>query len=54
MRKFEAIGAVSSLDKRSRSRTKGHNESSFILNNITSLLSPSNLKQIEKTNLYTH
>jgi hypothetical protein len=52
MRKSHA-NEVSPLGRKSRSRTRGgNNESSFILNNITSLLSPTNLKQIEKNNLY--
>jgi hypothetical protein len=59
MKKFE-VGAQSECTplgiaggRKSRSRSRGINEShSFVLNNITSLLSPSNLKKIEKTNLY--
>jgi hypothetical protein len=59
MRKFEIGGVQSECTpvgiggRKSRSRSRGINEShSFVLNNITSLLSPSNLKKIEKQNLY--
>lgn len=40
---------------RSKSRSKhgnGFSDTSMVLNNITSLLSPDNLRKIEKTNLY--
>lgn len=54
LRRFESQTEVSPLATRSRSRSRGacNRENSFVLNNITSLLSPRNLKKIEKANLY--
>ena len=63
MRRNNAIGRSSYDDlqvsggglriSRSRSNKRNNNaENSYILNNITSLLSPSNMKKIEKRNLY--
>jgi len=36
-----------------RSKSRRHDSGSFVLNNITSLLSPSNMKKIERSNLYS-
>ena len=56
-RRFDQNGSdVSPICRRSRSRSKGAhrtmNDTSVMLNNVSSLLSPSNLKKIEKINLY--
>lgn len=60
MRRFNNYHSSPSRDQghrrsRSRSHSRGRSfkpESSSVLNNVQSLLSPSNLKKIEKKNLY--
>ena len=37
---------------RSKSRGRTQMDNSYMLNNVSSLLSPSNMKKIEKKNLY--
>ena len=60
MRRFNNYHTSPSRDeghRRSRSHSRGRSfkpENSFVLNNVQSLLSPSNLKKIEKKNLYNH
>jgi len=49
----EDISGLRRSQSRSRSNKRQANaENSYILNNITSLLSPSNMRKIEKKNLY--